>query len=179
MACTSLTLKGLAKGCKDSLGGIKEVYLANSADVTVTITDNAISAITQEQSSKFYTYQFAKNTGSMVTTMEADEAAGYIGFNTELSLQFNKLDTTNRLEFMAICLNDTVAIVKDQNDRYWFLGKDNPLSVSNGTITTGTQYNEFSGYQVTLNDIARQAPYEVTSTIFNGLTVADAPVPSA
>ena len=48
MPCTQ-TLSGLAADCAGNIGGIKNVYLANHADVaSLTVTQDQISAITMK-----------------------------------------------------------------------------------------------------------------------------------
>ena len=37
MACGSITLKGIGLGCKDHMGGIKEVYLIKEDEITIAI----------------------------------------------------------------------------------------------------------------------------------------------
>jgi hypothetical protein len=53
MACTQ-TLAGIVRDCSNSMGGIKEVYIANFDDVaSLTLSNNIITAITMESSKTF------------------------------------------------------------------------------------------------------------------------------
>jgi hypothetical protein len=86
-----------------------------------------------------------------------------------------KMETSKRLQMMALLMNECVAIVKDCNGKYWYLGYDNPLEASAGTASTGTANTDLNGYDITLTDTSRELPYEVDSTALASI-IEDAPV---
>lgn len=177
MACNSITLKGIGLGCKDNMGGIKEVYLIKADDITgVTVTENQISEITLAEGTSFKTYRFRKGTSQFTSTMTTDEAAGTLSFQTDLALQFTKMETAKRLEIMAMCMDSMKAIVLDSNGKYWFLGYDFPVTASAGTGQTGTNFGDFGGYNVTLTDNSKELPYEITTEAIAAITIDAAPV---
>ena len=163
MSCT-LTLSGLARDCRDNCGGIKEVYIVdyNSID-TVSVLADKITGITLNSGSTFHTYSLRKQTSTLTTTINVDEAAGTVNYSSELNLKFTKLETAKRLEIVSLAMGETVAVVRDSNDRFWYLGKDYPVTLSAGSIATGTNLADFAGYDLTLSDIAITAPYEVVA----------------
>lgn len=170
MACSSISLAGIGLGCKDSMGGIKEVYIIKENDVTnITIEENIITAIETSTSAKFKTYKFRKGTSSMSTSLTTDEAAGTLSFQTDLALQFTKMETAKRLEIMALAVDSVVVIVLDSNGHYWYLGKDFPVTASSATANSGTAFGDFSGYNITLTDNSRELPYEVEASIVSAL----------
>jgi len=62
--------QGYTLDCKDSLGGIKAVWLINHANVTaVTEASGIVSAITKAANKVFYKYELVKNTGSLTETV--------------------------------------------------------------------------------------------------------------
>ena len=169
MACT-ITLAGIGNECKDNIGGIKEVYIIDYANVTgVTATADKISAITVDSTETFKTYSFKKQTSQMTTNIASDDVAGTTLFTTELNLRFSKLETAKRLEILALAFGDLAVIVRDSNDVFWYLGKNYPVSLSAGSINTGTNLGDFSGYDVTLTDIAKEAPMEVDKTALESI----------
>lgn len=185
MACNSITLKGIGLGCKDNMGGIKEVYLIKTDEVLgVTLgpdpvskeADAIITAIELAEGASFKTYKFRKGTSQMTSTMTTDEAAGTLSFQTDLALQFTKMETSKRLEIMAMCMDSMKAIVLDSNGKYWFLGKDFPISASAGTGQTGTNFGDFGGYNVTLTDNSKELPFEITAEAIADITIDVAPV---
>ena len=66
MACSSITLKGIGLGCKDNMGGIKEVYLIKEDDVTVTldVAKAEVASIEVADGASFKTYKFRKGTST-------------------------------------------------------------------------------------------------------------------
>ena len=176
MACGSITLAGIGLGCKDNMGGIKEVYLIKEDEVeSIEVTEGAVSAITIKSEASFKTYRFRKGTSSFTSTMTTDEAAGTLSVQTDLSLQFTKMETSKRLEIMAMCMDSLKGIVLDSNGKYWLLGYDFPISATAATGQTGTAFGDFGGYNVTLTDNSKEFPYEIPSSVIEGLTITTAP----
>ena len=170
MPCTQ-TLSGLAKDCAANMGGIVEVLIANYDDVTaVAVTTGIVSAITMATSAKFKKYHFNKNTGSLTSTYNLDPASGVKYVASDLLLQFNRMETTKRVEISALALADLAVIVKDANGKYWYLGKDEPVNASAGDGQTGTARGDANRYTITLHDESLEMPYEVDSTIISGIS---------
>lgn len=169
MPCTQ-TLSGLVKDCAANMGGIVEVLIANHADVSsVAVSDGMISTITMAQSAKFKRYNFAKNTGSLTSTYTLDPASGVKYVTTDLLLQFNRMETSKRVEITALALGDLAVICKDANGKYWYLGKDEPVNASAGDGQTGTARSDANRYTITLEDNSLEMPYEVDAAIVDAL----------
>ena len=169
MACNQ-TLSGLVKDCSPSMGGITEVLLANREDVSAVTADTGkVTEITMASSAKFKKYTFARNTGSMTSTYTIDQASGVKYVTTDLLLQFNRMETAKRVEISALAVNDLVAIVKDANGIYWYLGYDEPVNASAGDGQTGTARGDANRYTITLQDNSKEMPMEVDSTIIAAL----------
>ena len=169
MPCTQ-TLSGIAKDCGSSMGGVVEIYVANASDVTAkTVTDNKISAITMVSTKYFHKYGFARNTGSLSSNYTIDETTGARFVASDLVLQFNRMETTKRVEISALAQGELVVIVKDANGLYWYLGKDAPVKATAGDGLTGTARADRNGYSITLQDNSLEMPFEVAASIIDGL----------
>ena len=169
MPC-SQTLAGIARDCQANVGGIKAVYMANFEDVdTVTVTTNVVTAITMVSAKKFYAYYFNPNTSNFTTNINANRENGSLFFETVLSLVFPKQDATKRIEVNALAQAGLMAIVQDNNDTYWLLGKDEPLLMTSGAAPTGTARADRNGYEMEFTDAQMQMPYTVDGTIVAGL----------
>ena len=169
MACPQ-TLSGLAKDCTANMGGIVRVLLANADDVaSLTVADNAISAITMVSTKYFKEYNFRPNTSSMTSNWQINAENGVAYVQTDLQMVFNRMETTKRVEVSAMALADLVAIVEDCNGKFWYLGYDNPVHISAGDGQTGTARADRNGYSVTLQDDAKALPMEVASSIIDSL----------
>ena len=179
MAYCNQTLKGIILDCSHSLGGIKTVYIANYNDVTdlsynastgsttgstsgETYTGDTITGITMASGTFFQPYQFRKQTGSMSSTLTVDETAGVNYVSTELSLVFTKMETKKRIELSALSVGQLAVIVEDSNGTFWYLGKDDYVSVTAGGGQTGTAKGDGNNYTLTLKDESDTYPYEVT-----------------
>lgn len=161
MACNQ-TLSGLANDCATSMGGIVRAYIINWDDVTgVTESEGVINAITLGESKKFKEYYFKRNTGSFTSTLNVDAANGVNYVSTDIVLQFTRMETAKRIEIAALAVNEVALIVLDANGRYWYFGKDNPVTATAGTGQTGTAVGDGNFYQITLQDTSSSFPLEV------------------
>lgn len=164
MAYCPITLAGINLDCENNKGGIKRAFIAPYGDVTATITEGKVTGFTMTDGAKFKTYQFRKNTGSMTSTLTADETNGLNYVTTELSLVFTKMDTAKRLEMAALSLGQLAVIVEDANGIYWYLTPDDYASASAGTGETGTAKGDRNAYTLTLSVENDGYPMEVEAT---------------
>lgn len=161
MAC-SQTLSGIVNDCLSNMGGIKAVFLANKADVSaLTLTQGKITAITMASSAKFKTYYMRPNTASMTSNAQVSAENGTQYWQTDLAMVFTRMETTKRIEVVAMAQGELCAIVQDANGVYWFLGEDAPLTLSAGDGQTGTARGDRNGYGVTLQDNSLEPPHEI------------------
>lgn len=171
MACNSYTLTGLNTICKEtSFGGIKEVLVALYDDVASTSVDSGTSMLTPTMVSgkKFKQYRLLKSTGGLSSTLNTSEtSASY--FTNEVTLQFMKMETSKRLEIMALMMSACAVIVLDANGKYWYLGKDNYVECSAGSATTGTASSDANHYELTLSDTSAELPYEVPASAISSI----------
>lgn len=171
MACSSYTLSGINAVCKEnSFGGIKEVLIAPYEDVaSVSVaTGTSLLTPTMESGKKFKQYKLLKSTGGLTSTLNTSETtASY--FTNEVTLQFMKMETTKRIEIMALMMTACAVIVKDANDKYWYLGKDNYVECSAGSATTGTASSDSNHYELTLSDTSAELPYEVDASVISSI----------
>lgn len=172
MATCCVTLAGIARDCKDSAGGIKRVWIACFDDVTAkTVSGEEITALTLATGATgFKEYRFRKETGSLTMNIQTDRVNGTSYWENDLVLQFTKLETAKRIEIQALVIGDTVVIVEDNNGKYWYLGYDEPVDLSEGTGETGTAWADFNGYNITLQDISKEHPYEVTQAVIDKIS---------
>jgi len=172
MACISYTLTGLNTICKESsFGGIKEVLIAPYEDVASVSVASGTNLLTPTMASgkKFKQYKLLKSTGGLTSTLNTSEtSASY--FTNEVALQFMKMETSKRMEIMALMMSSCAVIVKDANNKYWYLGKDNYVECSAGTATTGTAASDANHYELTLSDTSAELPYEVDASVIDSIT---------
>ena len=165
MACTQ-TLTGISRDCLGNNGGIRKVWLANYDNVaSLTVSAGAITAITMSNSEKFKLYEFARNTSSLSSNYAVNAENGTSYVESDLLMVFNRMDTSKRLEIVALAQGNLVAIVEDNNGNKWYLGKDFPVTINAGDGQTGTARADRNGYSITLRDESAELPFPFTGTI--------------
>lgn len=176
MSCPTV-LAGISLDCGNTSGGVKEVYIAPYEDilsVEVSQETGDIIAITMAATKQFFKYKFRKNTASFTPNGNIDDAAGTSYTQSDLVMQFTKMDSAKRLEIVSLAKSECAVIVKDANDTYWFMGKDEYVSCTAYSGESGTGRADFNGYKVTLTDMSKELPYEVDEAIIADLLAAGA-----
>lgn len=143
-----------------------EVYAVAYDNVTgVTVADGVITAITLASDAKFTTYQLPRGTASMTSTPTIDNATGVKFITTDLTLQFNRMSASKKIEYDALMASELALIVKDGNGTYFYLGYSEPVLASGGTAQTGAAMTDGNYYQIVLQDVNPTVPYEVSAEI--------------
>lgn len=168
MAACSKTLVGTTVDCEPSMGGIVKAWIAPASDsAEISAEAGVITHISNIED--YHAFNFKKNTGSMTSTLNVDSTNGVNFVTTNLVLQFNRMDTDKRIEMQALALSDMHVIVKDANGTFWFLGKDEYVSVTAGQGQTGTAKTDGNNYQITLTDESLEFPYTIASSVTDNL----------
>jgi len=167
--------RGYTLDCRDSLGGITEVYFIESGNVSsVTEASGVVTSILKGIGKLFRKYELVPGTSSLTENINANVQNGTVFYSQELSIILNKLQANTRNEILLLAQNNLIAVVGDNNGKYWLLGKTRSLSLTGGNGSTGTAQGDRSGYTLTFSaQEAAMAP-EVSSGIIAGLIVAGA-----
>jgi hypothetical protein len=144
MACT-LTLAGRGVGCKDALGGIKRIYVAQWVDgiwedILAGEVAGSTAAIT------FYTYDMTRGSGSLNQTITSDLAAGTVFFDQVCSVTFNKAAAADITEISNLVKGRMAVMVEDNNGNWFVMGHANGVEVSGGTAQTGQAAGDQNGF---------------------------------
>ncbi len=159
--------------CKDSLGGIVEVYFMASQDVaSYTVSGGVVTALTKDTGKRFYKYELVKATSNFVENINASVENGTIFYQQELTVVLNKLQVNTRNEILLLAKNLLVAVAKDNNGKYWYLGLTRGLDITAGSSQSGTAEGDRSGYTLTFTAKEPELAPEVNSTVAGQLTTA-------
>ena len=156
MAC-NLT-RGRLIDCKDTIGGLKAIYIAKSYSNNVSA--EAIINTTEMTTAGFATwsccggtvevfkYDLVQNLSSLTVTINSDNANGTTFFTQALSVVLQKIDhdMTNELRLMAYARSQI--FVQDANDNVYLLGIDGGCYVTGGTVVTGVAKGDMNGYTI-------------------------------
>ena len=171
MAC-ALT-QGYTLDCKDSLGGITEVYFMAFQDVaSTTEASGVITALTKDTGKRFYKYELTKGTSVLTENVNSNVQNGTLYFTPELTIILNKLQANTRNELLLLAKNLLVAVAKDNNGKYWYIGKTRGIDLTAGSATSGTAEADRSGYTLTLAGAEPSMSPEVNSAVAAALTTA-------
>ena len=168
MSCSLTT--GYALGCRDSIGGIKQIYV-QPINVTGSVNTNGSGLVTgftpTSVSGSWFEYDLTKATSSMTETLNASVENGTLFYTPEVTFTINKLQVAVRNELRLLARNRLIVIVQDNNSRYWLLGADNGLEATAGTAGTGTAFGDRSGYEMTLSGMETNPMLLIASTTFS------------
>lgn len=173
MACTTYALKGIARGCKDSIGGIVKVFIGTNIDgIRDEVEGGEGNTTSIADVSEFVPFEFFAKTGSMESTMNYSETAGN-SFTTNVNLVFIKQEASKRLEIMGLCMQEFVMCVIDKNGKGWWLGETGNGYCSAATATTGTQPTDANAYNVTLTFDEAELPMQLDATTVGKLNALE------
>ena len=171
MAC-ALT-QGYTLDCRDSLGGITEVYFIASSDITSTTeASGVITALVKASGKKFYKYELTKGPSMFTENVASNVQNGTLFFTPELTIILNKLQANTRNEILLLAQNRLTAVAKDNNGKFFMLGKTRSLDLTAGSAATGTAEGDRSGYTLTFTGAEPALAPEVNSTVSAALTTA-------
>lgn len=173
MSC-ALT-QGYLLDCKDSLGGITEVYFMAEQDLaSFTEASGVITALAKGVGKKFYKYELVKATSSFVENINASVENGTIFYQQELTVILNKLQANTRNEILLLAKNLLSVVVKDNNGKFWFLGLNRGMDITAGSSQSGTAEGDRSGYTLTFTGKEVALCPEVASGVAAVLTTPQA-----
>lgn len=169
MAC-NLT-QGFTLDCRDSVGGIKEIYLANLDDkATLSSTnDGVIDTFTLSTGEQFYTYELRKQTSSFTENITSSDENGTLFYEQEATIQLSKMESEKRNELYEVGKSRVMMIVLDRNGKYWLLGEEQGLTLG-GSGETGTAMGDLNGYSLTFTGQERVPAKEVEESLIDTLT---------
>lgn len=148
MSC--ILANGISLGCKDSLGGIKEVYIAsfNNAEAFTYDADGVIDGASG--TADFYTFEMRQEQGQFVQNGNHSIENGTNFWSQEVSLVFTKNDATDRNTLLVLAQSTLLVIVKDQNGSYWLVGEKNGAELTASSQSSGKAYGDMNGTTLTI-----------------------------
>jgi hypothetical protein len=153
---------GYSLACKDSVGGLKKVYLENFADITYgAVTAGVISTIT----GSMYLYELPMNTAQFTETVTSSVENGTTFYQTELTIVLPKLTAVLRNELKLLAQAKLAVVAEDRNGTKWVLGLENGCYLTTGTSATGTAMGDLNGMTLTFTSMEKDPIVETSATI--------------
>jgi hypothetical protein len=170
MSC-ALT-QGFNLDCRDSIGGLKEVYLIELGNLgTVTEASGIVTAIVKASGKRFWKYSLIRETSNFDQVITPNDQNGTLYYAQTLQLIVNKLQASVRNEIMLIAQNNIAAVAVDNNGKGWLLGREFGL-VLGGNSGSGTAWADRNGSTLTFGGNEKQLAPEVNSATIATLETA-------
>ena len=151
MAC-SLTLAGRGVGCKDALGGIKRLYIAEWEEgMWEDIASGAVTGLSGTLTATFYTYDMNRGSGSLNQTITASIENGTVFYDQALTANFSKLAAADITELQNMTKGRMAVLVEDNNGNWFVMGHSRGVEASGGVVQTGTASGDLNGFTIELN----------------------------
>lgn len=171
MAC-NLTLSGLQPECMSNSGGIKKIWAIEFSKIkNVTFNEDMteVTAITLDASAKMLSYAIRKESTQLVSEYTIDESNGIKFATNTLNVKFPRIDASKRMELIAMISGEVAVLAEDANGTYYFLGSENPVTVSAASADSGTARTDANSYTLALTDFSGHFAPIVSKAIVDSL----------
>lgn len=180
MACDITSGRSLP--CRDSLGGIKNIYILSGSVSSVTAASGAISDIAG--TGIFYKFQLEKGVGSWTETPTPSLENGTIYYAEAVEVAFHKMDASLRNQVKVLGENTQLKVVveteqasTDYSGRFFYIGENRGCYVTAGSGTTGQALSDANQYALTISGEEPFPAQEITTTgaltdALTGITVS-------
>jgi len=167
MAC-ALT-QNYSLDCNDSFGGVKELYFAAKADITVAVTSGITTTITKAVGKKFWKYELIHQTAEVSETKTPSRENGTSMVAQSIKFPINKMSVSLRNELENFCQATLLCVVVDNNGTPWLYGNDFGLTTTEVAGKTGVKLGDRNGYEITLVGEEKVLAVKVDATSFAAL----------
>ena len=159
-----LQINGRDKVCKDSITGVKRVYIAPY--VKVPRSQYTYNGVRLTNFPLTYFYKFDFNTqASFTQSLEIKE--GNTFYNQSLSLTFNKASEYDNLNFQKLTKKDFRIVLEMKNGDFLLMG------FKNGVTADKLETSESRQYQISFKGIEEDLSPYITTIFSNKIVVID------
>lgn len=145
-------MAGRGVGCKDALGGIKRLYIAEwSEGMWEDIAAGAVAGLSGTTAIDFYTYDMNRGSGSLNQTITASIENGTVFYDQALTANFSKLAAADITELTNITKGRMSVLVEDNNGNWFVMGHSRGVEASGGVVQTGTASGDLNGFTIEMN----------------------------
>lgn len=164
MACD--ISEGRTLPCKDSVGGLKNVYFINydsAVSISVETDDTVDSAASWSAAADTYKYEL-KGNSSLTQNIQSSRENGTTAFEQVLELTLPKLSAADNQAVKLLAFGRPRIVVEDYNGSFYLVGREHGADVTGGTIVTGAAMGDLSGYTLTFTAMERMPANKVEGT---------------
>ncbi len=170
MSC-ELTAGSLVS-CRDSIGGIKQVLIANFNNVVFDGANGVFTSLTQVASTSFFKHELEKENATATETETSSFENGTTFYESELSFSIKKINSVDRNNLRLLALSRLFIIFQDNNGKYWTFGAGYGANMLSRTSEFGKAFADMNGYNLTFSSKEKYPMYEVDQATIDALTIA-------
>jgi len=147
---------GRVEPCKDSVGGLKNLYFVNYGDLGTITYDVTNSDVIDSVAGTPDAYKYEiKGASSFTQNIQSSRDTGTTAFEQVVEVTLKKLTIADHKELKILAFGRPHVIVEDYNGNFFLAGLEHGAEVTGGTIVTGTAMSDLSGYTLTLTGMER------------------------
>jgi len=158
MACNLTNIAGRELPCEKTVGGLKAVYFA-AFDEATTAGD-----ATNPPAGTWYKYDL-KGASSLETSINGSRENNSIFYTQTINIQLPLLDSDTQDEVKILAANKPHVIVEDYNGQQWLAGLEHGCDLTGGSLVTGANMGDFSGFTLTFEALEKAPPAYVDTAV--------------
>lgn len=158
MAC-NLT-KGRNITCRDGIGGIKAIYIAQHDELTSYVAaSGSVTDFDLGSGDDLYKYLLKRGTGSVTETINASSEAGSLFFTHSVNVKLHNLTAADQNEIKLLGQQRMVIFAElnqlnaSGKNTILALGLDNGMELSAGTSSSGAALADGANYDFTFESM--------------------------
>lgn len=164
-ACPSI-VQGYSKSCRDTQGGVKQIYITElSNKATLTTASGVITAFTLSSGKKFWLYEQELNTANGQEVFTGNLQAGTRFVDQTVTVTLLKRQASISYQIKTLAAVNVMVIVYEQTGTYMLYGATNGMWLDPSTSTTGTNMGDSSNYVLVFKGMEPEGAFEVPSDI--------------
>jgi len=159
--------QGYSLDCRDSLGGITEVYFIEKGNISaITVASGSVSALTKVAGKRFWKFEVpTKSTANATSNPVGSTENGTLFFEQMIDFPANKRDATTRNVITTLAKNKVVEVTKDKDGVYRMYFKEYGGYLGQSTGQTGAAPGDANGYVLKFEGTEKEDFFVVTSAI--------------
>lgn len=162
MACDITA--GRLRPCKNSLGGLGELYLFNYLENAFTVASGVATAVNPSLI-EVYKFEIEGDGNNIAESLVGDRNSGTSVNTQTTTIVLKKQDASTSFQLTTLAQGFPMAVVKDRNGVFHAIGLDDGIDFTVAP-TTGGGKAELNGYTLTgVSTTASLAPKLDTATI--------------
>ena len=154
--------------CRDSVGGIKNIYILSGSVDTITASNGSISDLSG--TGVFYKFELPRNVGDFTETPNPSLENGTVFYTQTVNAAFHKLQASIRNQVKVLAQAPALKIVVETNNgtddnvgQFFYIGETRGATLTAGSGTSGTAFGDANQYALTFEATEPYPAQEITT----------------